>query len=302
MSERIVVFDIELLNNDPASICSIGIVEMIDFNIVSTYYSLIKPRVMQFDPIRYKIHNINISHLRHERRFIEVWKEIKHYFDNTIVVSHDINVDMYHLRETLKQEEIPFPNIKMSCTNVLAHLVHPELIKYNLQELANIYGVEFEAHHALEDAKAAAYILQSMVEEEGLESLKELHQEYHLAFGEMKHNYYRNIISPEMINNINKLPEKKVNDLYHNIVCFTGKLTLPKEVYEQKTKQVSAMPSHQVTTQTNILVVGKKSYFKVRYGKRNKKVLKALKLIKQGQDLKIIHENEYIRLLNKKKS
>ena len=37
MSERITVFDIELLNQDPTSICAIGIVEMIDKKSVSTY-------------------------------------------------------------------------------------------------------------------------------------------------------------------------------------------------------------------------------------------------------------------------
>lgn len=43
MKERITVFDIEVLNQDPASICAIGIVELIDGEITSTYYSLIKP-------------------------------------------------------------------------------------------------------------------------------------------------------------------------------------------------------------------------------------------------------------------
>ena len=33
------VFDIEVLNQDPASICAIGIVELIDGEITSTYYS-----------------------------------------------------------------------------------------------------------------------------------------------------------------------------------------------------------------------------------------------------------------------
>ncbi len=301
LSERIVVFDIEILNNDPTSICSIGIIEMVNLEIVSTYYSLIRPYSLKYEPVRYHIHHIKPEKLKKEKTFREVWEEISHYFQDTIVVAHDINVDMLHLRETLKRENITYPNIKMSCTNVLAHLLHPQLEKYNLSELAKLYDISFQSHMALEDAKASALILKQMIKNEGAENLKELHMKYHLAFGEMKHNYYRNMISAETVQSIKELPQNKTNDLYHSVVCFTGKLSLPKEIIEEKTRQVSALPANHVTTQTNILVVGKHNYSKVRYGKENKKVLKALKLIRQGQDLKIIHENEYIRLLNEKR-
>lgn len=89
--------------------------------------------------------------------------------------------------------------------------------------------------------------------------------------------------------------------LYHQSVCFTGKLSMPKEILEEKTKQVSGLPSHQVSTQTNYLVIGKEGYHKVRFGKENKKVKKALQLMKQGQDLRIVHESEYLKLLETKK-
>lgn len=300
MVERIVVFDIEILNTDPTSICSIGIVEMIDFQIVSTYYSLIKPRCLKYDPVRYSIHHIKNESLRYERSFKEVWNEIKDYFEDNIIVAHDINVDMMHLRAALKQEGIAYPHLRMSCTNTLAHLLLPQLHKYNLTELTKLYHIEFEAHHALEDAKACALVLKNMVEDEGFDDLTSLHMQYHLAFGEMKHNYYRNMISAETVYHIKQLPKQKQNELYHQVVCFTGKLSIPREILEEKTRQVSALPCSQVTTQTNLLVVGKYGFHEVRYGKKNKKVMKAISLIKQGQDLRIIHENEYVRLLEKR--
>jgi len=301
MSERIVVFDIEILNQDPASLCAIGIVELIDQHIHSTYYSLVKPRNLSYDVYRYKVHKIKPQSLIHERGFVEVWKDIHHYFDNSIVVAHDIQGDMLHLRETMKQNHISYPSLYMSCTNVLAHLMYPDLKKYNLSELAKMHGIDFQAHHALEDAKATAFILLKMIEEAGVDSLKELHQLYHLDFGEMKHKYYRNIISPESALQLLELNQKEDAYLYHQSVCFTGKLSMPKEILAEKTKEVSALYSHQVSHQTNYLVIGKNGYYKVRFGKENKKVKKALQLMKQGQDLKIIHENEYLKLLEQKK-
>lgn len=296
MSERLVVFDIELLNKDESSVCSIGIVEMVDFKIVSTYYSLIRPWSMVYDRVCYSIHHISVNELKKERTFKEIWPEIRHYFEESIVVAHDINTDMIHLRATMKQQGIEYPHLYMSCTNMLAHLIYPEKEKYNLSELAAMHNVTFKAHHALEDAKMCAYILKKMVEKDGSETLRDLHMKHHMAFGEMKHNYYRNVISAESVVNLERLPDHK-NELYHNIVCFTGKLSVPKEELEEKTRQASALPVQQVTTQTNILVVGENGFYKVRYGNKNKKVLKALKLIKQGQDLKIIKENDYLKLL-----
>lgn len=301
MSERITVFDIEVLNQDPASICAIGIVELVDQKIVSTYYSLIKPRDLSYDLYRYKIHKIKSKSLIKEKGFTKIWQEIHHYFENSIVISHDIQGDMMNLRAALKQNKIIYPQLYMSCTNVLAHLVYPDLHKYNVKDLAQMSGFEFQAHHALEDAKACVHVLLEMMKHQHVSTLTELHQQFHLEFGEMKENYYRNIISAEIAPQLLELVHQEDSMLYHQAVCFTGKLSMPKELLEEKTKMVSALPMHQVSTQTNYLVIGEKGYHKVRFGKENKKVLKALKLMKQGQDLRIIHENEYLKLLETKK-
>jgi len=302
MSERITVFDVEILNQDPASMCSIGIVELVGGKIKSQYYSLIKPRNLSYDVYRYKVHQIKAKSLVNERSFHDVWKDIHHYFEDTIVVSHDIQGDMMYLRAILKQNHIPYPHVYMSCTNVLAHLVYPNLQKYNLKELAQMIHFSFQAHHALEDAKACASLLIEMMKHENVDSIVKLHQHFHLEFGEMKQNYYRNIISAEMAPQLLKLTEQEDALLYHQSVCFTGKLSMPKELLDEKTKSVSAIQTNQVSTQTNYLVIGKKGYHKVRFGKENKKVRKAIKLMKQGQDLKIIHENEYLKLLDSKKT
>ncbi|MDE6953811.1 MAG: 3'-5' exoribonuclease [Erysipelotrichales bacterium] len=301
MGERLVVFDIEVFNQDPTSVCAIGIVELIDLKVHSTYYSLIKPRNLSFDPYRYKVHKIKGKTLYHERTFDEVWKDIHHYFEESIVISHDIQGDMMYIREVLKYHQIPYPHLYMSCTNVLAHLLYPELQKYNLKDLSQKYGFEFKAHHALEDAKAAAYILVKMLEESHYTSLNELHEYFHLAYGEMKENYYRNIIAPESVSTLLQLSQKEESYLYHQSICFTGMLDMPRNVLQQQTKQVSALYSHQVTSQTNYLVIGKKGFYKTRYGNDNKKVKKALALKRKGQDIHIIHENEYLELLDKKR-
>ena len=85
-------------------------------------------------------------------------------------------------------------------------------------------GFAFQAHHALEDAKACAYLLIQMMEREDVDSLYALHQKYHLEFGEMKENYYRNIMSAESATQLLEMNQKEDALLYHQSICFTGKL------------------------------------------------------------------------------
>ena len=215
MSEKITIFDIEVLNQDPTSVCAIGIVELEGNKMTDSYYSLIKPRNLSFDPYRYKVHKIRPNHLVKERPFKAVWQDIKHFFENRIVVSHDIQGDMSYLREVLKQNKIPYPKLQMSCTNVLAHLVYPNLQKYNVAELSLKIGFVFEAHHALGDALACAHILTEMYKQEEVDGIRQLHEKYDLEFGEMRENYYRNIISAEIAPHLSQMSQKKDSFLYH---------------------------------------------------------------------------------------
>lgn len=296
MSERITVFDIEVLNGDPASVCSIGIVELLDRQIVNTYYSLIRPKNLSFDVYRYNVHHIRIQDLKKAPSFKEVWQEIAVYFDHRLVVSHDVQGDMAALRAAMKRNKIAYPSLQMSCTNVLAHLLEPQLEKYSVTDLCQYYGIPMaQAHHALADAQACANILIKLLEKAHMPSLTALHEVYHIAFGEMHANYYRNIISPEHAASVS--PQKHA--LTNLSIAFTGNLLTSKEDLHRQLDQVKAYYNREVNSHTSYLVIGSLGYRKVRYGKENRKVLKAIALQKEGQDLQIIHEKEYLQLLKK---
>ena len=146
MSEFITVFDIEVLNMDPASVCSIGIVQLRNMKVYKEYYSLIRPADLSFDKYRYDVHHISPKMLVNQKSFLEVWEDIKPFFENQIVVSHDIQSDMSSIRAALKKNRIPFPRMWMSCTNVLAHLVEPDLKKYNVTDVCSHYHIQIDHH------------------------------------------------------------------------------------------------------------------------------------------------------------
>ena len=55
----------------------------------------------------------------------------------------------------------------------------------------------------------------------------------------IRDSYYRNIISAEVAPQLLEMNERTDSLLYHQSVCFTGKLSMPKEILEEKTKQMS---------------------------------------------------------------
>lgn len=295
MSETITVFDIEVLNNDPASMCAIGIVVLEGRKVKETYYSLIRPRNLAFDRYRYEVHHIRPNKLTREHSFKTIWSEIHHYFDNAIVVSHDVQNDMAHLRAALTQAKLPYPELRMSCTNVLAHLFEPDLGHYGMGDLCAFYGVTLDnAHNALADAKACAGVLVKMMERYGYDSLDAIHQDKHLAYGIMKDNHYHNIIAPDMVSVETGHWQAP---LYQRAFAFAGTMNTDKEAIDAKIRDAHAFMSRNVNSHTDYLVIGKIDYRNVRYNHDNRKVKKALELKKDGQDLHIIHEDEFLHMI-----
>lgn len=292
--EKITVFDVEVLNQDPSSICSIGLVELVDGKIKNTFYSLIQPAILQKDHARYRVHHISIQDLIGQPTFDEVWKKIASYFEHHIVVSHDIVVDMNYLMAALNQHHLDYPNCLLSCTHLLSMALYPERQSYSLSSLAETFGVTFQAHHALEDAICASKILLKILENEEVHSLQELHEKYHYSFGQMDKHYYHHMP-------LYKSTEDTNHRLSKETVCLTGTLSISKEELEQSMQLKGTHTSRNVSYHTSILVVGKKGYWKNRYGKKNAKVNKARYLQSVGQDIKIIHEHTFVKMLKEDK-
>ena len=294
MSEKITIFDIEELNNDPVSICSIGIVVLEDMKVKETFYSLIRPPKLTFDPYRYKVHKIRPQDLKKQPTFPEIWPKISQYFENSIVISHDIQSDLNHLLAVFRRFRIRKPTCFLSCTLVLAKLFHPELQKYGLGSLCDYYSVELEnAHNALADSLACAELLKKMMDEHHYTSIKELHEKENVPLGRMTSSFIEPLVSSDKVQEVRMEIQKET-------VAFTGKLAHTKQEIEAFVEQDGMTPSFHVTTQTRYLVIGKKDYKQTRYQKGNKKIKKAMTLSRQGQDIRILHEDQYIDMVRKR--
>ena len=80
-----------------------------------------------------------------------------------IVIAHNAQFDIGHLRATLDHFGLACPEFDYLCTYRLAQRVWPDLPNHKLNTLAAHIGHEFHHHHAQADAEAAGRVLLAMM-------------------------------------------------------------------------------------------------------------------------------------------
>ena len=150
-------FDVELANPQRNSVCSIGVVRVENNEIVFSKEFLINPEC-EFSFHNIRIHNITPEMVKNKPIFPEVWKEIKPFFENTLLIAHNAkSMDLCAMYRMLEKYELPIPDFQYVCTLELARNLIPqsECGSCKLNLLCDALNIQFEHHHnALDDALA----------------------------------------------------------------------------------------------------------------------------------------------------
>ena len=163
MIKNFVAFDFETASGKNP--CSVGIVEFKNGVVVDEYYSLINPKIEKFNPYTIAIHGIREVDVLKEKEFFEIWNDIKHFFEDKMIIAHNSSFDLSVLNYTLERYNIPKPNYKSFCTLKISRILL-ELDNYKLSELANYYSIEqYNYHNALEDAMVAGHVFLKLMSE-----------------------------------------------------------------------------------------------------------------------------------------
>ncbi|WP_106498206.1 3'-5' exonuclease [Lentibacillus sp. Marseille-P4043] len=151
--------DFETANAKRHSPCAIGIVVANEHEIVDEFYSLINPLV-EFSSFNIAVHGITPSDIADAPTFSEVWPTLHSYLAGNLVIAHNASFDMSVIRNTLDYFQIAYPEMDYLCTANISKKVWPDLMNHKLNTVATHHGIAFEHHHALEDARVAAYVFQ----------------------------------------------------------------------------------------------------------------------------------------------
>ncbi len=297
-----------------SSACSIGIVKYKNGKLVDEFYTLINPEE-SFDPYCTEINGITPEMVAGKPTFDKVWKEIKNFFDKTIIIAHNASFDLSVLRHCLNKFDITFPECQYFCTYLSGKRIFPDLASYRLNYLTEHFNLpSFKHHHSLDDAKAAAEILLRLIDTTKITNLEELANKHDYKLGELfpventyrpfssirKYRYrnrYQNTLNAKEIKTI-KTDFDTNHPFYKKEFVFTGKLdSMARKEAMQKVVDIGGFCGNSVTQKSNYLVIGIQDFNRLKDGIKSSKMKRAEQLAKKGQGIEIITEQEFLQML-----
>ncbi|HEY5582664.1 MAG TPA: exonuclease domain-containing protein [Rhodoferax sp.] len=280
---RFVALDVETANPDMSSICQIGIVHFEDGKVVDSWSSLVDPKDY-FDGVNISIHGIDEDNVRGAPDFKQASSEVRKRLAGQIVAIHTAFDRNAIARASLKHSAEP-PECFWLNTASVARRAWPEVAQkgYGLSALSQKFGIEFEHHNAVEDARAAGLIL--------VRAMAEANLDLDAWLDRVKRPLGANG-SDSMARDGN--PE---GSLYGEVVVFTGALAIPRREAADMAAKAGCETADGVTKHTTLLVVGDQDIRLLNGHEKSSKHRKAEELIAKGQPLRILTESDFASMV-----
>lgn len=170
-----IAIDFETANYSRESACSVGLVKYENGKQADTFYSLVRPPVLYIRPDFTEIHGLTVEDVRHAPTFDVIWKEsMESFIGDLPLAAHNASFDMNVLRAVLGWYELPVPTLSYFCTLNIARKVWPGLNSHRLTYLGKQFGIEYNAHNALDDAMTCGKLVLLAAEKYGTGTLEEM--------------------------------------------------------------------------------------------------------------------------------
>ena len=150
--------DFETANEHRASACAVGVVRVRGGQIVETYATLLRPRVLRVDWRNQQVHGIAEADLHDAPTLADAWSEILPYLHRQPVVAHNSAFDVSVLEHSCRDFGLPIPAFHCLCSVKMAKVAWPHLERHKLNVVAEHFGIPLNHHDALSDARACAEI------------------------------------------------------------------------------------------------------------------------------------------------
>ncbi len=311
MYNSFVAFDVETATFDRSSICEIGIATIRNGVISDRKSWLIQPPNNEYDAFNTHIHGIGPEDTKDKPFFSDVWKEVRNYLENHIVVCHNSAFDMSALRAALTLYQIEYPTFEIICTLRISRKTIPGLSNYTLDSVYRaLFKKEMIGHHnACDDAAACAEILIECLKRNNINCRKDIEQIFAIKIGYISpedycnqqaksvrnHHYY--VQAKDIIPNRDNIDSD--NYFYEKSVCFTGTFSFSsRKDLLQYIADVGGYPMDRVTKKTDILVVGQQDYRIVGDSGMSTKQRKAHELLNNGQEIEILSEKDFLSYMS----
>jgi DNA polymerase-3 subunit epsilon len=268
-----VAVDVETANPDPRSICQIGIAGFHQGKLIERWQSLVDPRD-RFDAGNVAVHGIRAGAVRGSPTFGKIYHELQKRFAGRIVASHT-PFDRRAICGAAEAMGLPHPECRWLDTAKVVRRTWPEFSKkgYGLANLTRAFGIAFQHHDALEDARAAGEILVRAIHESG-RSAEEWLQE-----------------TTQAASRPAKLAANPAGALFGEVVVFCKSLTRPRREAARLAADAGCEVISKLTSSATLLVIEERALRDP--ADRNALLRRAREMIRQGQRLGIVGEEEF---------
>lgn len=312
MSLNFVAIDFETANRERSSPCSVGMAKVENGIIVDTYYSLINPEC-QFDAYNIYIHGITPEMVATERLYPDIAKDILTFSADLPLVAHYAPFDMGVIKDSNARYNISDFRKKYFDSYYLAKQ-YISALSYKLNHLAYQIGFSFAHHNALADAEACANLVNYLCSTNSFSCVDELiasakYKKFGMidgysgsgfirskAYKKRSENYTQYI--QQLLESVDSSSLDTNHIFYQKRSCFTGTL---KSMSRKQAMSVFAafggIPEKSVTKSTDFLVMGDQDIRVVGNTGKSSKVIKAEKLLAEGQKIQLLSENEFLRMI-----
>ena len=153
--------DFETANFCNGSICAVGAALIENGITIERLEYLIKPH-KSMDYINHTcqdVHGIAYEDLRESPEFSQIWQRVRQLLVSAdCVVIHNAPFDLRHLHNVLSLYHLPSVSFDYVCSLQLCRYHFPEAHSHSLNCMADMFGITFQHHDALEDAETCAKI------------------------------------------------------------------------------------------------------------------------------------------------
>lgn len=281
--------DIETANEDRSTICQIGIVHVEDGAIQGQWKTLIDPED-NFNPWNIKIHGITENDISGSPTLPQRYDELRDRLNGTVVVSHTA-FDRVALVRALAKYKLDPLDVTWLDSSRVARRAWPDNFGtsgWGLKNIANEFGLSFQHHDALEDAKVAARIMLRACEASGLDI-----------------DGWLECVERPNIARSKKAASKPISrdgcrdgPLYGEFVVFTGSLALPRHQVSTLAAEAGCNVRTSVSKKTTMLVVGLQDKRRLGGRKKSSKQRRAEQLTSQGAVIQILSEEDFCALVD----
>lgn len=282
-----VAIDVETANPDMGSICQIGIAVFSGGRLIDEWSALVDPEDY-FDNVNVSIHGIGPQMVKGKPTLPDVADKLRGLMANTVTVCHT-HFDRIAIARAFAKYKLEPVTTKWLDSARVVRRTWQDLAwsGYGLSNVCKRIGYEFKHHDALEDAKAAGYVLLAAFQE-SQKTLDDWTLRVTLP------------INPDRASSGGAAIHRDGNpegDLFGEVIVFTGALELPRAEAADLAASLGCEVGQNVTKKTTILVIGDQDVSKLAGHEKSTKHRKAEQLVVEGNPIRIILETDFKALV-----